>query len=343
MRITLQDFALSRAPQVLGLCSDNLPGIASYVNEAIQRLLMSATEDGWWQGWDRITFNVNRDNPYITLPSRYARLIGLDTCRIPMPIATEWFEFLEAGIGLQTTCTAKNGCGMKAVFSRGTVTTITDLTATNQYIRVYYTDVRDVGQQITFYNALDQNSVNIYSQNGLVPVNGFFLTLQAPFATTAFIVTKFQSISKPVTYGDVVVKQVDATTGTEVLLARILATEKSPTYVRYLITGLPPNCCDPNTSTVQLTAMAKLDFYPVANPTDQLLIGNIPALKLECESIRFSEMDVANAAELSALKHRQAVNLLNKELQHYGGSESLSVNVAPFGTARLERVNLAMT
>jgi len=81
--------------------------------------------------------------------------------------------------------------------------------------------------------------------------------------------------------------------------------------------------------------MAKLALIPVEVDTDYLVIQNIAALKEECQSVRFGEMDDKSSAGQAALRHNKAINLLNGELVHHLGKEQPAVNFAPFGTARL--------
>jgi hypothetical protein len=337
VKVTVNDVLQSRIPHSIGKCATDLPEICSYLNEAISRLLIAAPDTGWWKTWEKVVFNVDRTTPYLTLPAKYARAAGIDICRTPVGVNNEWYEFMEYGVGLQTICTSKSPCAVMDAFDRGSVATAYDLTPTNQLIRVYLTDIRDVGRKILFTGAIDQNGNGIYEQNGLTSLNGFMLTLTTPFVTSGFIVTAFSSVTKDPTYGDVVVKQVDATTGVEVLLARYTPDEITPQYRRYLISGMPCNCCPvTGTNTVQVTAMCKLDFKPVKRPTDVLLIGNLAALKEEMQSIKFSEQDSSKAMQFSLLKHQQAVKLLNLELASYTGPTDVAVNVSIFGSARLE-------
>lgn len=341
MRVRLKDISSSRIPKVLGLCADDLPRISNYLNEAQQRLIIAMGETGAWGTWQKVVFNVSKTDPYITLPAEFARMQAMDVCRRPTAIQNEWYEFLEAGIGLQVPCPNGNPfegwwCGTMQGFDRNVVPTAFNLTTTNQYLRVYLTDARDIGVKFQVSGALDQNGVGIYTQDVQNPVNGFIMLLDQPFTTSPSIVTSFNAIYKPVTYGDVLLKQVDATTGDEVLLSRYKPYETSPAYRRYFIKSLPNSCCpSPTPGFVQVTAMCKLEFQPAINPTDFLIIGNIPALKEECESIRYSEMDNPTAQQLSVLKHANAIKLLNEELGHQLGKYEPAVNVAPWGTAKL--------
>lgn len=341
MRARLSDIQNSRIPLVLGICRDDYVRLASVVNEATQRLINNATE-GWWGGFHRVVFAVLRSDPYITLPPQYQSILSLGACR-PMPLRNQFYEFLEEGTGAlpnpndSAWCVDNNSCLPQQALDRASVAVTRDLTPTNQYLRVYITDVRDAGFKLLVSGAKDANGVGIYSTDVNVPVNGFLMTMTQPFTTSESIVTSFESIGKSVTSGDVLLKQVDATTGVEVLLARYTPNETNPSYRRYYLRSIPQNCCDTDTpGTALVTAMAKVQYAPVNVPTDYLIIGNIPALKEECESVRFAEMDSAEAQQKSVFKHGQAIRLLNQEMVAENG-RGFAVNFLPFGSASLQR------
>ena len=248
---------------------------------------------------------------------------------------------------MQKPCDSNNNYGCNSAtegYDRLTVCTAYDLTATNQYIRCYYTDARDIGKTLNFINAQDQNGNNIYSTVAGAQLNGFQMTLASPFVTTSFIVTSFAAVQKEQTYGDVTVYQVDATTGEESLLARYKPNDINPSYRRYLLKGLPFNCCAPSSAsddrTIQVSALCKYEYFPVSLDTDFLIIGNIPALIEEGQSIRYDGMDSPDAFQKAAVKHQNAIRLLRQELWHYIGRANPAVNVAPFGTAYLARAGI---
>jgi len=340
MRRRLSDICDGLIPKRLGVCRDDLPGICAFLNPAIEELIYIGGDTGFWGCYHKVVFEVDRSNPYITLPPEYARIISLAACR-PMPVRNEWYEFLEEGSGPLPNPNDNNRCGVDIcgtgqAFDRNQVPTAVDLTPTNQYLRVYITDARDVGSKLLVYNALDANGVGIYSTDVNEQVNGFLMPLTQPFTTSDSIVTSFTAIGKSVTYGDVLLKQVDATTGDEVLLSRYKPNETNPAYRRYYLRALPNGCCagsSPDTALV--TAMCKLEYQPVSNLTDYLIIGNEPALLAKCESIRYAGIDNPQSQQMSVLKHLQSIKILNAELKHKNGDQ-FSVGFFPFGSARLE-------
>lgn len=333
MRINLQQLSESRCAEALGLCgAGNLRALASYVNEATERLLYAFGETGPFGCWDKAAFRVLREDPYITLPTGYARAVNLDICRVPVKVQNEFVEFLDQGIGLQTICDCS---GVRAAYDRNNFPTAYDLPTTNQYLRLYATDSRDFGQTIIFSQAKDQNGNYVYETSGLNQVTGAQLILANPFATTTFIVTSFANIIKPVTFGDVVLRAVDATTGAETFLARYLARETTPVYRRYFLEKLPQQCCmpgfpatDPPTSVI--TAMLKKEWTPATQPSDMLLISSIAALKEACLAVKYGECDSANGQGLNGTHWKSAIKLLNDQLTHYLGSEQPAINVRPY-------------
>lgn len=349
MRTTISQVRQSRLPEEIGKCATDLTAICSYVNQATQQLINAGGESGFWGGWQKVVFPVSRSNPYITLPRAFARAINMDVCRFPIRIQNEFYEFLEAGVGLKGFCNQRDWCGALEGCERGVCPTQVDVAPANQLLRVYLTDPRDITKRILIGPCQDQNGNSIYTQDGNNPVNGFYLSLSQLFTTSTFTVTSIGGIQKDITYGDVLLYQVDETTGTQVLLSRYAPDETTPAYRRYYINRLPCSCspvisggpCVAPASiptTVAVTAMVKLEYIPVSKDTDFCIIGNIPALIAECKSIRYGSMDTVEAQQLKNSNHLYAIKLLNQELSHYLGRLQPAINFAPFGGAKLGRI-----
>lgn len=348
MRRTFSQLRQSRFPNVIGQCQSNIPEIASVANECTQRLLNEFGEWGPWGGWAKVAFTASRSNPYITLGYQFARAINMDVCKFPLRIQNEFYEEIDAGIGLRGTVPCQNCCDVREAYDRADFPTMIDITPTNQLVRIYPTDPSDVGKSVMFLNALDQNGNGIYSSSLTGQINGFQLQLNTPFTTSSFITTGFGQVVKDITNGDVILTQVDATTGSEVTLSRYKPWETNPAYRRYYLGNIPLSCCGPQNTPpvvpqqVTITAMCKYEYIPIQNDNDFLLIGNIPALIEEAQALQYSSMDSPNAAAQEAKHHRKAVQLLQMELDHYLGKNLPATNFAPFGTARLEHQGIGL-
>lgn len=338
MRTTVLDFRRSRAAQSLGECANNLPKLCGYINEATQMMLEAGGETGFWGSWGRFAFNLDPEFPYLTLPRHLVRPINLAICKNPVRIQNGFYELLEYGVGPQPdSC----GCQLREVYDRGTFPTILDLeNNTNpKCLRFYLTDQRDIDKRILI-QGVDTNGTVLRSLDNAFDVEGVYVRLNTPFVDTEFLfgansLSKVTGIQKDITVGDVRLYEVDTVTGAQRTLGIFEPSETTTAYRRYFINGLPSYCC-PGQTTVQVTAMCKFAFIPVSIDQDWLLIGNVPALKRACESIRYGEIDNPTAQAMSASKWREAIKLLNAELDHHLGRQRPAIRFSPFGNDRLE-------
>lgn len=360
-RNTLAQFRQRMPEAALGVCQTDIPAAAAMANNAQEVLINAGGENGWWGAWQEVVFNVDPRHPYITVPRGIQRLINMTFCRTGMAIHNQFYEFLEAGVGLQDfrrwrdfpNC--RDGCGNVGAYDRGTRVTMRDIEE-NQFLMALPTNPLDIGKRILVGPVQDANGNFIYTMDGNNQVNGFYLTLTATGATTNFTLAErgILGIQKDVTQGDVLLYQVDATTGAQVLLSRYAPTEINPVYRRYYLNDLPCGCpprvpVNPCISplpvvcqSVRVSTMAKLDYIPVVYDTDFLTIGNLQALFAECKSQRFGNMDTPQAASLKNEFHKDAIRYLNEELNAFLGKMEPAVNFAPFGRARTNRVLAAV-
>ncbi len=342
VRLRLADFMVSRGPTAVGLCNADVAPVGQIVNEAQERLLFAGGETGWYGSWWKMAFNLTQNDPYITAPREVARLINMDVCARPIRIQNEFYEFLEAGIGLQPVSPSCQGqrCAVMEAYERGAVISQRDLTPGGKKLRIVITDPADVGRKC-IVQGKDQNGATIYGQNGTDQILGTVLDFTLPFVDTPTEITEWNGFQKDFTIGPVSVYEVDMTTGNQVLLATYAPNELVPSYRRYLVNGLPAWCCNPPVSgipqPVQVTAMAKLEFVPVQVPEDYLLIQNLPALIEEVQSVRYDGIDTEEAKKLSEYHHARALRYLNGQLEHYYGKNRPAIQFSPFGDAHLTR------
>lgn len=344
MPLTLADIRQSRLPQAVGLCAGDLPAIAAIVNEAQQRLIMAGGETGWSGGWKSVVFNVDFANPYITLPRQFVRIVNLDVCKKPIVLHNQWYEFLPGTPGMMPQDTWPDWWSPHVEgYERGTVPTMTDMTSTNQLLRAYYTDTRDIDKRLVI-TGLDANGNSVFTQDTQGTrdtMQGLILKLAPPYAQATFPLSSITGIQKDMTYGDVVLSQVDQTTGVEVILSRFAPTEFNPQYRRYYLTKLPQGCCTvTGSSIIPVTALAKLQYVPAYLDSDWLIIGNLPALIEEAQAIRYSSMDIPTAAALERKHHLAAIRQLQNELRHETGEEPVSFRVNSLNQRSLARENV---
>lgn len=343
-RLRLYDVRASRMPAILGICQDNVPKIAEYVNSAQRRLLYcrEAGDESWWGTWAEIVFNVSRTTPYITFPNEIARIEYVNACDIPIQIHNQFFEYLDFGNGRMPKQWRAAGWGtwnmLTQMYSRNNAVTFIEMTNAPQYLTALITDSQDVGKRF-LAQGLDANGKVIYSQDNGNNVTGQFVSFNTPMASTPMMLSQINGIQKDVTVGEVSFYQTDPTTGEQILLLTMQPSEQTASYRRYYLHSLPANCCQtPATTTdqVQITALAKLEMIPVTCDTDYLLIQNLEAIIEESQAVRYSTMDTPTTKQMAAERHAQAVRLLNGELAHYLGVKDTAVGIRPFGSARLE-------
>lgn len=341
LRTRLYDIRLSDFPKVLGICSSDVASVASAANTANRRLLYcrEATEDGWYGGFAEVGFDVDPDSPYITAPRGIARLEMINVCQVPVPLHNQYFEYLLWGTGRMRRQCGRNNC-ITAAYMRNNAVTFVEM-PTGSYIRIYVTESQDVGKRVLIQGVDTVDNI-LYSNDGTNRVTGQFLTLEQPFVTSSFQLSNLTGIQKDITAGDVQFFAVDSVTGDETLLLTMQPSEQTASYSRYYLNRLPRNCCNADDTTVRVTAIAKLDFIPMRVDTDYSLIQNIEALIEEGQSMRYSRIDTMAAKQMAAERHVQAVRLLNGEITHFLGELNVSVNFAPFGSAKLERINIGM-
>jgi hypothetical protein len=302
-------------------------------------------DEGWHGMYGTMAFNVtvtNTPQGYGTViaPHDVARIISMDVCKLPIRIRNGFYEYLTFGTGLQPKTCVQSGCGATLqAFQRDTVHTLAEFEGDPQYVRIYPTDSADVGKRVVIQGP-DQNGktvLGVDTDTGEATI-GELVYLNLPFVTTTNQFTgPLTGIQKDVTNGPVQLFQVDVALSDESVLSTMEPNEITAEYRKYLINGLPCNCCDTAVGTVQVTCQVRFDFVPVLSDSDYLLIQNVPALIEECQSIRYGRQDSASSMQLSGTHHIAALRLLMGQLDAYEGKINPAISVPIFGSDRLRR------
>lgn len=333
----------STLPSKIGRCASDISPVAQAVNEAQQYLMIDprTPDEGWFGGHAEMLFNLQVSNltALITTPREVARVIVLDICKRPKFLRNGFYEYLRFGTGKQPKgCnTAGAWCGQEtAGYERDDVCTLspfpTNVPAT---IRLYPSDNADLGKRVVLQGP-DQNGNPVTSTDPTTgqTVLGEFVTLKAPFATSAYQYQGLTGIIKDVTKGHVTAFTIDSL-GNQAQLTSLEWNETVARYKQYFLNGLPANCCNTATGIVQVQAQVRLDFIPVASPSDYLTIPNVPALIEEVQARRYAGMDTDAGQKYALQHHAQALALLFGQIDLYEGKIQTAINVSVFPRHRL--------
>lgn len=355
-RLRLYDLRLSDFPATNGLCATDIRAIANLANRCQRRLLFAkeAGEESWYGTFAEIQFNnISRNNPYITLPRQIARIEFLTVCHSAVPVQNQFFEYLSFGNGRMPRLLPCDNWGVMQGYNRNNTITFSRLPNAPQQIRLYSTDPLDYGSGYrVLLQGKDQNGQTIYSLDGDTQVEGEYVYLKSPFVTS---VNSFQNdltgIQKEVTQGAILFNAVDPVTGDETLFHRMDPGEEVAGYRRYYLNNLPQNCCSTGASTsdcsvtngiLSIKAICKLELIPVYADQDYLLLHNLEAMIEEAKSVHFSDLEDAGSKGQASYHHLNAIRLLKSELVHYYGKDEPAIQFRPFGSARLERLDISM-
>lgn len=260
---------------------------------------------GHWYGTIP-TYKVSVSNQVFTLPPQFATIEKVAVCRHPTMLRNEFYQFSSQGTGVYDDPSAAHPwIPTHQVLLRNNAATSVDIVGPGKKVKLQCDVGADVGQTVLVLG-YDDNGNWIRTQQGGVWLDGEVISLlQSPGAVSVNNFSSISGIQKPVTSG-----QIWLFDSANTLLSRYEYWETNPWYRRYLLPTVPNN-------TTQIDLIGKLDYRPVVNPTDWLIIGNLEALRLGCIATRREEEDKWDVAMACwAL----AVKTLNEELDHYKGS-----------------------
>ena len=344
MRPVLANFRAQWPAEAMGICAAD-PQVVAYCNDSQERLLMDpmAPSEGWWGGTVtlNLTASITNGAAYVVTPREIARLTDIAVCGQPIRIRNGFWEFLQFGRGVEPKACRSGACGSQLqAYERDNVVTFSPLLSTPQQIRVYPTDIRDTSLRVLLQGKDQNGQVILTTDPGTgLSAPGEYLQLAFPFSNSVNQFSTISGVQKDQTYGPLQFFQVDPATGVEVPLSSMEPNESAASYRRYLVNGIPSQnlCCASPASPLQLTAQGRLDFIPVANETDYLIIPNVPVLIEESQAIRFSKMESSNAAQQSLLHHARALALLNGQIDAHEGKTNTAISVPIFGSQRMRR------
>lgn len=334
MRVTFADAQNSRLPSQIGACPTD-QRFVDLLNEAQQRLIYCGK---WWGTVQKWRFCAT--DGCVALPSQFATLEAVAVCGRPIAIRDQFYEFLENGFGIRGNSVTTTGstvgttspccggvsgvCGIQEALFRGFYPTFADIQPTGKQVQVVCDKITDVNKPVLVLGYDDNNNWIRTTQSGVVQ-DGEVVQLSQGGTRSVnnfSVVTDLQPPSN--LDGQWWLYEYTIAGGALRLIGQYQYFDRRPSFQRYFFPAIIPNLAAPAGTCTQILveALVKLEFIPVKNPTDYLIIGNLPALKemMMALSKAEDEPDALRKVQIVSAGQTVAKMILDQELDHYLGS-----------------------
>ena len=296
---------------IAGTCSSSNQ-FRDYINEAIRRLL----KRGDWYGSTQVV-EFCLTGCYITWPRWVGTILGVRFgCHGPGQVFSNWYKF----VGPHHR---HNDFRSDVVLEdAGTAPCYNEISATDagnpqgKLIRYNVVKSTDLGKTITLFGKqfgaqpLQEQDSNQIWQPGLT------ITAANPYGTNATMVTKIDAVLRQATDGMAYLYEYDPVTQVVRNLANYEPNETNPRYRRSRISnfgGAFGHCDSNGICWHKVEVIVKLQFIPVVNDRDFLLIDDFDALKFMIQAIRAEEALDTQTAEGLILKAVRELNFRDRD------------------------------
>lgn len=273
----------------------------------------------------------------VTWPAYVGTILALNVCGRPVELFNHWYRFMPYDEQKHRNWAnrwmdgGKRQCGdLRAEFG-ATSPVFNQMNPLRAMpLRFFIDNASDAGQTITIFGK-DQNGqiINTLRPDGTWQ-DGLLVTLAYPSVDTAVQFQVVNRVLKSQTNGVVRGYQIDLANSVLRDLCYYRPFETSPDYVVSTLQG--PIMCPAQPYKVE--ALVKLQFVPVANPQDLVIIEDIDALTIMVQAQKAREAgDIEDAKAMEV----DAVSELNYQLRDKYPLEAFNVSYRPFGNARLEK------
>jgi hypothetical protein len=157
--------------------------------------------------------------------------------------------------------------------------------------------------------------------------NGTTLTAGKPWVASKDLVTHIDAITRQATDGMAYLYEFDPAANTLRDLAAFEPNDTNPRIRRSIIRNRPHNCGSPDANGIHWTtveALIKLEFVPVVNGRDFLMIDNLDALTFMVQALKQEE---ANDKQSSEASITEAIREMNFELRDKNSDGQIPVRV----------------
>lgn len=327
--LTFGDVKASKVARISGACPTS-PDFAQTVNDTVRELL---DRGNWWN-----TLKIAKGciyNNCITWNRYVGTVLAFNRCGSAPP-KNNWMEF-NAVLPEHVNHFNRTGGFMcahdLALVDQGTSPVFNQIPCgQNRFLQFYITQPSDVGKTITVFG-VDGNGLDIISTRSDGTIQpGIVLTLAIPFVQSPILFRQVTRVIKDVTVGPVYGYQFDGTNTFP--LSWYAPNETNPDYRTDRLTG--SHCVGTNCQQFPslIHAYVKLEFIPVVNDDDLIIIDSLDALALGYQAQKLGDAYDFDGKERGM---QAAIKVLNMQLRNKLPVDQTPVRFKPYGTATLER------
>lgn len=328
---------------IAGKCASS-DEFADLINRVTERLMKRGS---WWG--TEVMVRLCTFGCEIVWPKYVATVRGIRTCAGQVDLRNGWYSILGPADCSGDWGGADSGSGAWGGFGYGAYGNV-NATAfdndtspvqnqissnTGKLLRYAIVKPQDYGKTITFYG----------KQYGGQPLQeldssgnwqmGLTLTAASPIAQTTVLVTRIDQVVREATQGMAYLYEYDSATTLLRTLAVYEPNETNPQYRKSTIQNLgalPYNTDANGVKSWTVEAMVKLEYFPVVNDRDFLLIDDFEAIKLGIEALQFED---ARDFQQSEIAWKIAIRELNYESRNRNPGNQFVVKNRVMGSNRV--------
>lgn len=286
--------------------------VPARVNELCERFFVS----GKWKGM-MVEVDLDATSGFVTLPRRCESILGVTVQKIPRTPFGRWYSFLPGGPG-EVDLSAYSGPDIVVDMGDG-FCTYADPSYSSFRVRVKVPNVADRNNgNYVLVKGQDSDGKVVYDSEGN---EGVTLNLAAAENTTSQYFSKITSVLKPATLGYLTLWAVDSLNA-ETQIGDYEPGETNISYRRYRVTSAD------NSEVPTVRALCKRRYVQVISENDDVIPGNMGALKLGLISLKYED---TNDLERATEYFTKALSLLNAELREQRGGQFNTMRFSPHG------------
>ncbi len=325
---------------VSGACADSAEFVYQ-VNSVTESLMKRGA---WWGS--EVVMRICIFGCEIVWPNYVGTVMGIRTCGGQIDVRNGWYAIMGPSWcynnwgGTEWGYANWNGTGYggpinATAFDSNTSPVQSQITGnTGKLLQYSIVKPQDYGKTITIFGKqYGGQPLQELDANGDW-INGLTITAAYPVAQTTVLVTKIDQVTREATQGMTYLLEYDPATGLRRMLSAYAPNETNPQYRKSTIrnwTALPFETDSNGNRMNTIEAMVKLEFIPVVNDRDFLLIDDFQALKSGIQAYKLDEQgDQAGAAG----KWAQAISELNFESRNKNPGNEFVTQVRVMGSNR---------